>query len=245
MHAINIVPHPFKQREGGGTPVKDGTSTKFVGGRMGGGGGASRMGEGRMGGGGRMGGSGRMGGAKRNTPPKEAAVTPGSTSGSTAKSGEKKSNDEKSKVDDGKVKAEDSKPKAENDAKDGADDDVKIDDSGDVVKPKTTKANGNYDSKKECTKYESHSLNERQSVDASASSASASSSNGTVRRSRRMGAVVCPESDPTGANKELRKLGNILVSKSVCASYIRAQRITNGHLSRMYPQEVSIMETSI
>ena len=37
---------PFKQREGGGTPVKDGSS-RFVAGRMGGGGG--RMGGGRMG----------------------------------------------------------------------------------------------------------------------------------------------------------------------------------------------------
>ena len=56
----------------------------------------------------------------------------------------------------------------------------------------------------EDAEYESHALDERQS--AKTDIAGNASSSGAVRRSRRMGGVVCPDADPTGANKELRKL---------------------------------------
>ena len=163
--------------------------------------GGGRMGGGRMGGG-RMGGGG---GGKRISPPKDVQSKP--VDGFAKK--------DVNTIEDKKVKPEDGakpevgikKPEYVKKDDDDDDDDVKfIGNGGDVAR-----AENDDESKKEGTKYESHSLNERQSVDPSSSS----SANGAVRRSRRMGAVVCPDSDPGGSNKELRKLGEMRMTSTL------------------------------
>ena len=227
---------PFKRREGGGgTPVKDAGVNYHPPGRApgagggGGGAGAARMGGGRMGGG-RMGGGssgGRMGGGSggRTVAAAAAAAKKSGPSWKGADAGPLSASSnlvvdpavwkEEKYAGITEIKMEDKKDKPEVDScvvgvngtstrrNEVGVDDVKAETSGEAAVDDAL-------SMSEGAEYASHALDERQSaasLKSSATSLSAGSSmGGAVRRSRRMGGVVCPEADPTGANKELRKL---------------------------------------
>ena len=207
---------PFKRREGGGgTPVKDAGPKRMGGGRMGGG----RMGGGRMGGGS----SGRTITAdaaadKKSIPTWKGAGLPSSSSNLVDPAVCK----EEKEAGIMELKTEDKKEKDRLEADSSVDgvngvygvngasssrnevgvDDVKAEASDEAAVDALSMSEG--------AEYASHALDERQSAAAHKSSAASmsagSSVGGAVRRSRRMGGVVCPDADPTGANKELRKL---------------------------------------